>query len=138
MSMLRLAALLAILASAVACGDDTPTTPTPTPTRPIVNEPTYEGTLTVNGAATHSFSTASGVITVTLTSLDPDSAAVVGVSLGTWNSTGTCQIVLANDSATQGVIVTGNATTPGTFCARIYDVGRLGAATSYKLDVAHY
>jgi len=136
MPMFRALVLVVMLAGVVGCGDDTPTTPTdPTP-RPTVTE-TFTGVLTVNGGVTHSFNTGSGTISATLTTLSPDSAAVIGVSLGTWNGT-SCQIVLANDNATQAATVVGSATTTGAFCARVYDVGRLSAPTEYTVTVVHF
>ena len=135
--IIRAVLLLALLAGTSACGDDEGTPTDPTPTRPTTTE-TFSGTLTVNGAATHPFTaTGSGTMTLTLTTLSPDSAATIGVSLGTFNGT-TCQIVLANDNATQGAVVTGNAGAAGNFCARVYDVGRLGAPTDYTLTVVHF
>jgi hypothetical protein len=137
MPMLRVLLFLAVLAGVAGCGDDDPpTAPTDPATRPSVTE-TFTGTLTVNGAQTHSFSTGSGQLTATVTTLSPDSTAVVGISLGTWNGT-TCQIVLANDNATQAGFVTGAASTTGSFCARVYDVGRLSAATDYTVTVVHF
>ncbi len=102
-----------------------------------MTEPALQGRLTVNGAATHSFATGSGQISVTVTELVPDSAAVIGVSLGTWNGTA-CQIVLANDNATQGAGILGTASGPGSFCVRVYDVGRLTGPTEYTLTVVHF
>jgi hypothetical protein len=61
------------------------------------------------------------------------------VSLGTWNAlANTCQIVLANDNATQGASILGTASGPGDFCVRVYDVGRLQGATEYTLTVVHF
>jgi hypothetical protein len=135
----RACVLMCVLVAAVACGDDTPTAPEQPVQRPTITEPPFQGTVTVNGAASHSFTTGSGQIAVTVTELVPNSAAVIGVSLGTWNAlANTCQIVLANDSATQGATVLGTASSPGDFCVRIYDVGRLAAATGYTLTVVHF
>jgi hypothetical protein len=133
----RVLVLLTFLTGSVACGDDeTPTEPTQ-PTRPTTTE-TFSGTLTVNGAVTHPFTaTGSGQMTLRLTTLSPDSAARVGLSLGTFTGT-TCQIVLANDNASQGAIVVGNAGAAGNFCARVYDVGQLGAPTEYTITVEHF
>jgi len=132
------ASLLALVLSAAAgCGDDnTPTTPTE-PTPPTVTE-TFGGTVNRNGAVTHNFTVSrSGLLTATLTTLAPDSALVIGVSLGTWNGT-TCQIVLANDRATQGSVVTGNGGSAGNFCVRVYDVGNIGSAVEYTVTVVHF
>jgi hypothetical protein len=138
MPILRVFLLMTVLAGAAACGDDTPTAPTePPPQRPTTTVP-FEGVVTVNGAVTHPFNTGgSGLITVTVTALSPDSAAVLGVSLGTWNGTA-CQIVIANDNATQASVVIGNAGGVGSYCARVYDVGKLTAPSAYTLTVVHF
>ena len=136
MPFIRVCVLISVLAGAAGCGDDTPTAPQQPTQRPTVTEE-FTGRLTVNGASTHSFTTGSGQISVTITELVPDSAAVIGVSLGTWNGAA-CQIVLANDNATQAGAVLGTASGPGNFCARVYDVGKLAAATEYKVTVVHF
>src|SRR5688572_13442157 len=107
------------------CGDsiETPTTPTDPPVE--IAEP-FTGTLTINGAFTHAFIVQrAGQATATLTSLSPDSAAVISLSLGTWNGQ-VCQILLANDAATLNTTVVGTASA-GNFCVRLLDVGRLTA-----------
>lgn len=136
MPFIRVCVLMSVLAAAAACGDDPPTAPEQPVQRPTVTEE-FTGRLNVNGGATHSFTTGSGQISVTITELVPDSAAVIGVSLGTWNGSA-CQIVLANDNATQSGSVLGTASGPGSFCARVYDVGKLTAATEYKVTVVHF
>jgi hypothetical protein len=130
--------LLVGLVVSAACGDDNePTTPTE-PTRPTVTE-TFEGRVTVNGAQTHGFAAGgSGRIDVTLTRLGPDSAARVGLVLGTLNSLGGCQVVISNDNATQGTAVAGTASAAGGFCARVYDVGQLSQPVDYTLTVVHF
>jgi hypothetical protein len=136
-SRLRILAVACVAAAAIACGDDETTPTEPTDTR-IQTTDTFEGTLTVNGARTHDFvATGSGEIRLTLTTLSPDSTARIGVSLGTWNGA-VCQIVLANDNATQGAVVIGNAAAAGNFCARVQDVGLLSAPTDYSLTVLHF
>ena len=131
----RASLLLAVLClGAAACSNDsTPTTPTSTST--IITN-TFSGTLTPNGAASHPFTTTgSGTVTATLTSLGADSPAQVGLSLGTWN--GSCQIVVANDKAAVGTVVTGAASGVGQLCVRIYDVGNLVGPLTYDLQVVH-
>ena len=137
MPMLRLLALVLLVLPAVACGDDEPVTPTqPTPRAEVTEE--FSGTLGINGARTHEFNTGgSGLITLTISELAPDSAAEIGVSLGTWNGA-TCQIVIARDRATQSASVIGNAGAAGSYCARVYDAGELRAQTQYKLTVVHF
>ena len=118
---------------AVACGNNFTTTPT-APTETITES--FAGTLNKNGAVTHPFGAAPGMLSVTLRTLAPDSALVVGLSLGTWNGTA-CQTVLANDRATQGAVVIGNASTASSLCARIYDVGSVVDPVFYEIDVVH-
>jgi hypothetical protein len=81
--------------------------------------------------------TATGDITAQITTLTPDSTALVGLSLGTWNGS-ICQIVLDHPSATQGQVVVGVASAPGDFCVRIYDAaGTVVQPQTYTIDVFH-
>jgi hypothetical protein len=132
-------AVFAVLLPALvmtSCGNDEPTTPT-TPTPPVTVTETFTGDLGRNGARTHNFTTsASGAVTGTLTTVAPDSALVVGFSLGTWNGS-VCNIVLANDAATQGTVVTGGVSSFGSLCVRIYDVGNVTEQISYEITVVH-
>lgn len=61
----------------------------------------------------------------------------VGLALGTWSGT-TCTIVLANDVAGVGGLVSGVVQGAGTLCARVYDVGRLEIPTTFSIDVTHF
>jgi hypothetical protein len=137
--MLRTTLVLTLLLTAgftAGCGDDndTPTTPTDPPAS--VTEQ-FSGTLTLNGAATHTFIVQrAGQASATIASLSPDSAAVFSLALGTWNGQ-SCQIILANDAATTNSSVIGNASA-GNFCVRVSDVGRLTAPTDYTISVSHY
>ena len=128
-------ALIFACAAASGCGDDPPpTTPVETPVQ--ITE-TFQGTLNLNGAATHLFGTeAPGQATATLTSLSPNSAAIVSFIFGTWNGQ-YCQVILVKDDATQAQNLIGNASR-GSFCVRIADIGRLTAPTDYLITVSHY
>lgn len=125
-----------LAAFATACGDDTET-PT-SPTAPTTYTETFTGTLTPNGAQTHSFaSQASGTVTATLSALAPDSTVSVGLALGTWNGA-VCQIVLPNDKAVVTTVVTGGVSAIGSLCVRIADVaGTLTGPTTYEIIVVH-
>ena len=137
-SLLVLLLATAVLTGAAACGDDNEITTPVTPTRPTVTE-TFSGRVTINGAQTHGFAAGgSGRIDVTLTALSPNSAAQVGLTLGTLNQLGACQVVISNDNATQGTVVAGNAAGAGTFCVRVHDVGQLSEAVEYTLTVVHF
>jgi ABC-type Fe3+-hydroxamate transport system substrate-binding protein len=140
-SLRPLTVLLAVALGTSACGNNsstngTVTTPTPTtPTATITD--VFTGTVTVNGAKTHSFNAnGAGTVTATLTTISPDSAVVIGFSVGTWNGT-VCAVALANDQAAQGSSISGNTTTAGALCVRIYDVGNLTTSENYTITVAH-
>lgn len=132
----RAVLVLALATGAAACDDDIPTGPT-TPSAPVTE--TFTGRVTSNGAETHSFSTAAGgEVKATLKEVSPDSAQVVGFSLGTWNGT-SCLIALANDTASSGAVLTGTMSGIGNLCLRMYDVGNIPAATPavYTVEVVH-
>jgi hypothetical protein len=138
--MLRTTLVLTLLLTAgfaAGCGDDdTPTAPTDPPVE-ITETPSPSGTLTINGAATHTFVVQrAGQASAQIASLSPDSAAVISLALGTWNGQ-FCQIILANDAATTNSTVIGTASA-GNFCVRVSDVGRLTAPTEYVLTIKHF
>jgi len=136
MSRFTLAALVAAALSMSACGDNSPTTPTPIPPSSVTD--TFSGTLTVNGATTFPFSvSSSGAVYLTLTSV-ADTSVIVGMSLGTFSVTGVCSAVLSNDAAVQGASITGSATNIGTLCARVYDVGKVVSPLDYQISVTHF
>jgi hypothetical protein len=98
----------------------------------------FTGTVTINGANTVPFQVQqTGSVTATLTTLS-DTTAVVGLSLGTYNAVGACQIIITNDAAMQGAVVTGTATSTGSFCARVFDAGKLTAPVDYQVSVTHF
>ena len=134
--MISFSVFIFACAAAAGCGDDDapPTTPIETPVQ--INE-SFQGTITLNGAATHVFGTQrAGQATANLTSLSPDSAAIVSFMFGTWNGQ-YCQVILVKDDATQAQNLVGNAS-QGSFCVRIADIGRLTAPTDYVITVQHY
>lgn len=136
MSRFALCTFLLALTTA-GCGSDTPTTPDNTP--PAITD-TYQGTLTQNGAERFSFVTGiSGLTTATITALTP-SDAVVSLGLGTYSSsTGTCQVLLANDQATLNSIIQGQSDRAGNLCVRISDPqGKLTDPVPYSIQVVHY
>lgn len=125
--------------AAAACGDsaaDSAASPTsPTVTTPIVTE-TFSGTLPRNGATTWPFTTAAaGTVTATLTTVSPNGTAI-GLSLGTWNGSA-CQIIIANDRAVVGTVVTGAVTAAGSLCVRTHDATGLPGPADYVVTVVH-
>ena len=127
--------MTALAAGSAGCDTtDTPTTPT-TPVETITE--TFSGNLNTNGAQTFNFNTAAaGVVNAKLSSVQPDSNTKVGLALGTWNGI-TCNVVLANDNATQGITVIGNVSGVGSLCVRVYDVGQLTAPITFEVTVVH-
>jgi hypothetical protein len=135
-SLLAFAAAAAIGAAGCDSGD-APTSPDDPGPPPATVTETFSGNVGVNGAQNFNFaSQAAGSVTATLTAITPDEAAVVGLSLGTWNGTA-CQIVIANDNATKGITVTGSVSGIGSLCVRIYDVGKLTTTAGFEITVVH-
>lgn len=131
------AVLVLFALGSAACGSDSPTTNPDTSTPVSVTE-SFTDTLTVNGGRTTPFTASrAGTVTARITALSPDDTVSIGLSLGTWNGT-VCQIILANDAAVLNSTITGTAQGTGQFCARIYDVGKLTAATDYTIEVTHF
>lgn len=135
---MTLAATSLLCLSVAACGSnqlDSLVAPTVTVT---VTE-TFTGTITRNGATSHSFpvsSTGGGSVTATVRTLSPDSASIIGISLGTWNGTA-CAAIISNDRATQSVTILGQATGTGSLCVRLFDPGTITDPQNYELEVVH-
>ena len=127
--------LLAVAMTTAACTREDPFLPTdPTPVTPTTD--TFSGTITRNGATTHDFAVnAAGSVTATLTTVtDPE--LMIGLALGTWNGT-SCQLVIVNDRAKQGLGVVGQTSSFGRLCVRIYDVGNITTPVDYEVAVVH-
>jgi hypothetical protein len=133
----RLIAIVLLAFVAAACDDNNSITTPITPTVPKTD--TFEGTVTQSGATTHNFDVgAAGAVVATLKTVGADNTLVVSFALGTWTGTA-CSIVLANDAATGGAILTGTMTGIGTLCARVGDVGNIpsGPGVAYTIEVVH-
>ena len=129
--------LFLALASVTACGDDDPPATPTGPTAPTTVTVTFTGTVNRNGANSHPFPTDSGTVTAIISTLSPDSVAIVGLTLGTWNGVA-CQTIIANDRATQGTSIIGTASGSGNLCVRVFDAtGELAGATNYEVQVVH-
>jgi len=137
MNRARLLLFACLLSTASACGGDNPGIPN-APGPNIFTE-VFSGTLSPGGGQTFTFiSQASGTVTVTVTSLAPESTSIMGLSLGT-TLDGACQVVIANDRATQLTRIVGNVGQPGNLCARVYDpaAGVVVNPLTYELTVLH-
>jgi len=134
---LALVAAAAVLLAGACDNATTPIVPTD-PSNPIeTTTVTFDGTLTVNGAQSFGFGTLSGPVTATLTSLGPDSTLSVGLALGTWSGS-VCDVIISNNNAVQGTVLTGTAGTIGTLCVDIRDAsGALTEPLPFVITVVH-
>ena len=138
MRRLTMACMSLLPLLAASCGKD-PLAALVAPTVSVTVTDTFSGTVTRNGATSHPFpisSTAGGQVIATLKTVSPDSSAVVGMSLGTWNGS-SCQAVISNDRAIVSASILGQATSTGTLCVRIFDVGSLNESQNYEIEVVH-
>jgi ABC-type Fe3+-hydroxamate transport system substrate-binding protein len=131
------ALLLAVAILAMgACSNNALTTATPT-TSPCPCTDGFAGTLSANGAFTHTFTiTTLGSVSAAIVSLAPNSSQIVGFGLGVWNGT-SCTVASSTDIATTGSSITLNASSAGTLCVRLYDVGFITTPVLYQLQVVH-
>lgn len=134
---LAIYAVLAIaLAAAGGCGNPTAPGP-PTLAAPILTD-TFTGTLPVGGINVHQFVVKEvGGIKVTLTDVVP--SAAIRISIGTPSATtATCLDISGLTAvASANTQISGTATTPGTFCVGVRDVGNLVESVTYTISVLH-
>ncbi len=134
-AVLAAAALLAL----AGAGCDNQLDDLVAPTVSVTVTETFAGTLTRNGATSHPFtvtSTGGGEVTATLKGVTPDSGAVVGLAMGTWNGAA-CQVLISNDRATQSTSILGRATSTGSLCIRLFDIGQISDPQDYEIEVVH-
>jgi hypothetical protein len=135
--------LLAAVALSTWTCSTTSTTPTTNNTAATTLPPTttevFSSPLTPNGAVTFPFNTStSGLITVTLTAINPDNTLSLGMAIGILSGT-TCELKVTNDTAPQGTIVTAVAGAASSFCARVSDAaGVLAAPISVSVTIVHF
>jgi hypothetical protein len=138
---MRTIILLSIVLSAafVAAGCDGEINNIPTTPDPVFVTETFTGTLTVNGAQTHNvFTSATGMVTATVTSLGENAPEKVGFSIGTLSTIGNCTVVVSNDNAVVNSSLAGTvASLNGSLCVRVFDVGALAAPVDYTFTVNH-
>jgi len=132
----KLLSVVLLSCALVACDDET------TPIAPGPNEPvteTFQGTVAASGAATHSFTvSASGTVRATLKEIGSNNTLVMSFALGNWFADA-CSVVLANDAATGGAVLSGTITNGGTLCTRISDIGNIppGQTARYTIEIEH-
>jgi hypothetical protein len=128
---------LGVALAAAACDPTVTPTDTTTSPSPTITE-SYTGSITLNGAVTHFFSTnAAGLVTATLRTLLPDETMQIGLALGTWNGV-TCATTISNERAGEGIGVTGSVSGAGNLCVRIFDANATVTVPSqYEIVVQH-
>ena len=138
------ALVLALLTATlcVACGDDTPTSPSTT-TAPSRFSEVFGGTLVVGESQFYSFSVgAAGATEVTLLSLRPAGvptttlSTVMGLGLGTPEKTD-CSLRSATNTAPALAKQLTVTTEPSIYCVKIADIGFLSGAVDYTVRVLH-
>jgi hypothetical protein len=127
-----------IAALVAGCDNGPDTAPTPPTTNPITE--TFNGTVTLNGAVTHSFTaTAAGEVRATITSVVPADGSVLGFQLGTWNTV-TCTAVVSNDLASTGSVLSGTTQSSASLCVRLHDSNGVltDRSVQYTVTVSHF
>ena len=135
-----LAALVALLATALpGCGSDSGSSVIPTPTE---TTETFTGTLSPSGTNTMIFYAKAGQVTVTLTSITPDSTLLYGMVVGVYNPYYlVCTPVSTNSSITQGQSLVGLATATTELCVQLVDMRGVIPPTgseSYTITATHF
>ena len=130
---------LVLSAAVAAAGCDGEINNIPTTPDPVFVTDTFTGTLTVNGAQTHNvFTSATGMVTATVTSLGENAPEKVGFSIGTLSTVGNCTVVVSNDNAVVNSSLAGTvASLNGSLCVRVFDVGAMAAPVDYTITVNH-
>lgn len=153
------ALLLALTLAALVAGCGTPTSPTQTTTTTTVTTSTtttsyVTKTETETGAVgaggrvtvpTGGFDATPGVITVTMTALDPSTLLpAIGMGIGTFDvASSTCTIVVQKTAVVVNTQVVATASIPTTaalkFCVQVWDVNGFGTGyvQNFTLTIAH-
>jgi hypothetical protein len=140
MTRARIAGLICLVPLALvaaSCGSATPVEPTPPVTTVDVTE-TYTGSLVQLGSNSYNFHSEAGIVTATLTDVQPLTTLSLGVDLGQWLNDA-CSAVVTNTNTKVGTQLVGTAASPVQLCVRVYDVGNIAADTTvtYSLSVVH-
>jgi len=139
----KLAALAFALALPACGGSDSSATST---TPSVVSGPTtelFEGALTPGGSAFYSFTVAtSGLTNVMLASVTTSSSpgTSLPVTLGLALGTPLGEDCIITNSLPASAALTSqlvNSLTPGTYCARVYDIGNLRSTVNFAIRIFH-
>jgi hypothetical protein len=129
----RALAALAAAAALSSCGGDTTTTATPT----TVTD-TFNGTLQALGSVQFPFTVnTAGVVSATLTTLNPQSTITVGFGLGQ-PSAGVCNLISGaySEASKVGTPISGTINA-GSYCVVLYDIGNVVGSDDFTITVSH-
>ena len=133
--------LLVVLAAAAlaGCASNTATTPAPPP---VLTTDTFTSTLTPSGNNYSTFVAKTGQVTVTLTSLSPDSTLKLTMTIGVYSAYYGCATpVTGSDTAGVGTQLIGLATATTSLCISLSDPNGViptAAGESYTITAVHY
>jgi hypothetical protein len=148
LNAVRLALVAMSFVATAACGgNDTPTSPSTTTTTTTTTTvadasvlESFTGTLPVGGFRFYSFEVpTNGSVTVTLNRVGGGPVpTTVWVGLGVGVPDGTdCPTTTSVNTQSGGGPHVSTTLTPGTYCARIYDIGNLGTQTTFDVTIGH-
>jgi hypothetical protein len=131
---MRIVSFLSLLLAAVSSGCSTESVPTAPSATPAA---TFESQLYPQGVATQTFQVSSpGTVKVTLTSIRPDPATIVALGVGIPRANGGgCSASRSIETASglsPQLTMTAEA---GTYCVRVWDVGRLTGEIFFTVTI---
>jgi hypothetical protein len=134
--LVRLTVVFTALASTNCNEAASPTVPS-SPTSPVTV--VYESQLYPRGAASRTLAIAlAGNVTVTLTSVRPDSSVVLGLGLGIPRADGGGCLLSYSVSTVSGTAPQLTAVTdPGTYCIKVFDTGALTNDLTFSITIVH-
>jgi hypothetical protein len=139
MRSLRLAFVCALALAGAACSNSDSSTADTAPSAPTAGTVTFSGTMAPGGTAIRQFdASASGTVSVTLTTTDPAST-LVGLGIGIPGANiGACDMTKTIQTRAGSTAQLTAAVDAGSFCAGAFDVGTVGSAgVVLTFTVAH-
>jgi hypothetical protein len=133
-------ALFVLLVAVGACGDDTPTNPSDTPTATIVQE-LFAGALTTGQTDFYSFSvTFNGTVSVLLATTTNDAgvplARQMQMGLGIPSGTGCAVTTMVPVTAALASQIT-MTLAPGVYCVNVIDSGGTSGSVNFNIRITH-
>jgi len=136
MKTMLTAVLLASTLSLAGCGDDSPNSPTETPTTATV---VFSSNLAVMGASSRSFEvTRAGNVSVTLVSVSGSTTLKVGLGLGIPMTDGSGCVLSRSVETVAGTVAQLDLSVDvGDYCVQIYDPGTLVGTVGFTINLIY-